>query len=97
MMTEGTVKVFSGKGIAMMHECKRQLNHSVSSEGLLCAARAAGRNAPSALQAFLVAPSEETGAQSEAESHATQHSDGEDDAAASSDEGCHATEQASDG
>ena len=94
VMTERTVKVFSGKGIAMMHECNRQLNHTVSSEGLLCAARAAGRNAPSALQAFLVAPSEDTGAQSEAESHATEHGDGEDDAATSSDEGCHATEPA---
>ena len=92
--TEPTVKVFSGKGIAMMHECKRQLNHSVSSEGLLCAARAAGRNAPSALQAFLVAPAEDAGAQSEAESHATEDGDGEDDAAASSDEGCHVTEPA---
>jgi len=32
--TEQTVKVFSGKGIAMMHECKRMLNHSTSDQGL---------------------------------------------------------------
>ena len=93
-MTEPTVKVFSGKGIAMMHECKRQLNHSVSTEGLLCAARAAGRNVPSALQAFLVAPAEDTGAQSEGERHASEHSDDEDDPTSGSDDSCHATEQA---
>ena len=31
--TEGKVKVFSGKGIAMIHECKRLLNHSFAAEG----------------------------------------------------------------
>ena len=35
--TEKTTKVFSGKGIAMMHECKRLLNHSTAAEGLLLA------------------------------------------------------------
>ena len=35
--TEPTTKVFSGKGIAMMHECKRLLNHSTAAEGLLLA------------------------------------------------------------
>ena len=33
--TEENTKVFSGKGIAMMHECKRLLNHSTAAEGLL--------------------------------------------------------------
>ncbi len=35
--TETTTKVFSGKGIAMMHECKRLLNHSTAAEGFLLA------------------------------------------------------------
>ena len=35
--TEPITKVFSGKGIAMMHECKRLLNHSTAAEGLLLA------------------------------------------------------------
>ena len=35
--TECTIKVFSGKGIAMMHACKRLLNHSTAAEGLLLA------------------------------------------------------------
>ena len=35
--TEENTKVFSGKGIAMMHECKRLLNHSTAAEGLLLA------------------------------------------------------------
>jgi len=38
--TENVTKVFSGKGIAMMHECKRMLNHNTSDQGLLCASRA---------------------------------------------------------
>ena len=33
--TEQTTKVFSSKGIAMMHECKRLLNHSIAAEGLM--------------------------------------------------------------
>ena len=41
--TEPTTKVFSGKGIAMMHECKRLLNHSTAAEGLLLAHTSAQR------------------------------------------------------
>ena len=41
--TEPTVKVFSGKGIAMVHECKRLLNHSTAAEGLLLARTSAQR------------------------------------------------------
>ena len=86
--TEENVKVFSGRGIAMMHECKRQLNHTLSSEGLLCAARTAGRSAPSALHAVLVAPHGDIATQSEAESHATDRGDVEDLAVSSDDGGC---------
>ena len=52
------------------HDARMQTTaepHTLSSEGLLCAARATRRDAPSALQAFLVAPSENIEAQSEAE------------------------------
>ena len=44
--TEETRKVFSGKGIAMMHECKRLLNHSTAAEGLLRARTNAQRTEP---------------------------------------------------
>ena len=37
LKTEPNIKVFSGKGIAMLHECKRLLNHSTAAEGLLLA------------------------------------------------------------
>ena len=35
--SEPTTKVFSGKGFAMMHECKRLLNHTTTTDGLLVA------------------------------------------------------------
>ena len=41
--TEENRKVFSGKGIAMMHECKRLLNHRTAAEGLLLARTSAQR------------------------------------------------------
>ena len=72
MKTENNVKVFSGKGIAMMHECKRMLNHSTSDQGLLCASRATGRTEATAMHTFLVPqpPPEDT--DSEASSDATE-------------------------
>ena len=39
--TEGAVKTFSGRGMAMMHECKRLLNDSTASDGLLFPGRRA--------------------------------------------------------
>ena len=44
MKTEGRVKVFSGKGFAMMHECKRLLNKDTSDRGLLFASRGGREN-----------------------------------------------------
>ena len=41
--TEEITKAFSGRGIAMMHECKRLLNHSTAAEGLLVACTSAQR------------------------------------------------------
>ena len=35
--TEAAIKTFSSKGVAMMLECKRLLNHSTAAEGLLMA------------------------------------------------------------
>ena len=70
--TEPVAKVFSGKGIAMMHECKRMLNHSTSDQGLLCASRATGRTEATAMHTFLIPqpPPEDT--DSEASSDATE-------------------------
>jgi hypothetical protein len=52
--TEATTKVFSGKGIAMMHECKRLLNHSTAAEGLLLARSSTERTEATSMDAFLV-------------------------------------------
>ena len=50
--TEKVCKVFSGKGMAMMHECKRTINHSTAAEGLLMAHSKQSKN--TSMDAFLV-------------------------------------------
>ena len=50
--TEANIKVFSGKGMAMMHECKRTVNHSTAAEGLLMAHSKRQKN--TSMDAFLV-------------------------------------------
>ena len=52
--TEPTTKVFSSKGMAMMHECKRLLNHSTAAEGLLLARSSTQRSKATSMDAFLV-------------------------------------------
>ena len=54
--TEPKTKVFSGKGIAMMHECKRLLNHSTAAEGLLLACTSTQRTKVGCknMEAFLI-------------------------------------------
>ncbi len=52
--SEPTTKVFSGKGTAMMHECKRLLNHSTAQEGLLVARSSTQHTEATAMNAFLV-------------------------------------------
>ena len=52
--TEPTMKAFSGKGIAMMYECQRLLNHSTAEEGLLLVHRSTQQQKPIAMDAFLV-------------------------------------------
>ena len=52
--TEKQIKTFSGKGVAMMHECKRILNRSTASEGLLLPQRATERDANAPMQTFMV-------------------------------------------
>ena len=56
--SEPTIKVFSGKGFAMMHECKRQLNHATAAEGLLVAQMSSRSDKATALDAFMVPASE---------------------------------------
>ena len=71
--TEKTVKVFSGKGFAMMHECKRILNHSTAAEGLLCAH---SRTEATSMDAILVLQPTDT--ESDTDSDATNHPDAND-------------------
>ena len=52
--TEFTIKIFSSKGIAMMHECKRLLNHSTAAEGLLLARSSTQRSKATSMDAFLL-------------------------------------------
>ena len=53
--TEANVKTFSGRGVAMMHECKRLLNRSTAADGLLFpGARAPERNDAQALHVLVV-------------------------------------------
>ena len=76
--TEPTAKAFSGKGIAMMHECKRLLNHSTAAEGLLLARTSTQRTTATSMDAFLVPrPDSDADAASDAteptDSDATEH------------------------
>ena len=68
--TESTTKVFSGKGIAMMHECKRLLNHSTAAEGLLLARCSTLRPKATSMDAFLVPQPADT--KGDADSDATE-------------------------
>ena len=68
--TEQTIKVFSGKGIAMMHECKRLLNHSTAAEGLLLARSSTQRTKATSMDAFLVP--QPTDSDADADSDATE-------------------------
>ena len=71
--TEPTTKVFSGKGIAMMHECKRLLNHSTAAEGLLLARSSTQRTKATSMDAFLVP--QPTDSDADAPSDATEPTD----------------------
>ena len=94
--TEATTKVFSGKGIAMMHECKRLLNHSTAAEGLLLARTSTQRTTATSMDAFLVPRPTDSDADAASdatepnESDATEH-------AAERDEDVHATDRDEDG
>jgi hypothetical protein len=77
VFSEEVSEVFSGKSIAMMHECKRLLNRAATEQGLLFATRGTRRKDVVPMQAFLV-PQEAADANehvSEAESDATEHAD----------------------
>ena len=87
--TEPTTKVFSGKGIAMMHECKRLLNHSTAAEGLLLARCSTLRPKATSMDAFLVPQPADT--KGDADSDATEGPGSEQD------EDGDATERAQDG
>ena len=52
--TEPTTMVFSGKGIAMMHECKRLLSRSTAAEGLLLARSSTQHTKATSMDQFLV-------------------------------------------
>jgi HAMP domain-containing protein len=71
--TETTTKVFSGKGIAMMHECKRLLNHSIAEQGLLFAHHSTQRTEATAMHTFLVPKPADTEADTDRD--AAEHSD----------------------
>ena len=68
--TEPTTKVFSGKGIAMMLECKQLLNHSTAAEGLLLARSSTQRTKATSMDAFLVP--QPTDSDADADSDATE-------------------------
>ena len=68
--SETTIKVFSGKGIAMMHEYKRLLNHSTAAEGLLLVRCSTERPTATPMDAFLVPQPADT--DSDADSDATE-------------------------
>ena len=87
--TEDVRKVFSGKGISMMHECKRLLNHSTAAEGLLLARCSTLRPKATSMDAFLVPQPADT--KGDADSDATESPGSEQD------EDGDATERAQDG
>jgi len=95
--TEAITKVFSGKGIAMMHECKRLLNHSTAAEGFLLARSSTQRTKTTSMDALLVPqPTDsDADADSDATKHATEHH--EDGAATEHAQDDDATEKAGDG
>ena len=70
--TEQNTKVFSGKGIAMMLECKKLLNHSTAAEGLLLARSSTQRTNATSMDAFLVP--KPTDSDADAPSDATEQS-----------------------
>ena len=52
--SEPNMKTFSGRGMAMMHECKRLLNHGAGDHGLLFAARVPDRGGAASMSVFVV-------------------------------------------
>lgn len=63
--TEPTTKVFSGKSFAMMHECKRLLNHATTADGLLVAQISSHATKASSMDTFAVpAPASDTDGES---------------------------------
>jgi hypothetical protein len=95
--TEKVTKVFSGKGIAMMHECKRMLNHSTSDQGLLCASRTTGRTEASAMHTFMVPQPLPEDTDSDASSDATESNADESNAGGNATERATNTESNADG
>ena len=81
--TEPNIKVFSGKGMAMMHECKRLLNHGTGDKGLLFAARAPGRGGAASMEVFVVPRTIDDDAECDGKSDATEQTTAEDDDVAS--------------
>lgn len=79
VMTEPRIKVFSGKGMAMMHECKRLLNHGTEDQGLLFAARTPGRGSAASMEVFVVPRATEDDAECDGKSDATELTTAEDD------------------
>ena len=52
--TEPTTKSFSTRGVAMMWECKKLLNHSTAADGLLLPRRSTQASKSTAMDVFLV-------------------------------------------
>ena len=71
VMSEPATKVFSGKGFAMMHECKRILNHATAAEGLLVAQVGARPDKAQSMDTFFV-----PAAESDTDSDASQPNEG---------------------
>ena len=78
--TEPTTKVFSGKGIAMMYECKRLLNHSTAADGLLLARSSTQRTKATSMDAFLVPQSAKSDVDADSDATEPTGSDVEHDA-----------------
>ena len=78
--TEFTTKAFSSKGIAMMHECKRLLNHSTAAEGLLLARSSTQRTKATSMDAFLVPRPTDSDADAASDARTPTDSDATEDA-----------------
>ena len=79
--TETTTKVFSGRGLAMMHEYKRLLNHSTAADGFLVARCSSQVPKTTPMHAFLLpepADNDDDEDVEAAESHGSQQDDNDD-------------------